>query len=68
MQEVEGGRRRLHEVITECRRLKETVVPLSPDEVIGGTDEGSRGFAQMHSAHCWGPPLCMPHCSTAAWQ
>ena len=28
-------------------------LPLCLDEVIGSTDEGSRSFAQMHSAYSW---------------
>ncbi len=42
--------------------------PLTPDEVIGCTDEGPRGFTQVHSAHCRAPTLHTPHCSTASPQ
>ena len=40
--------------------------PLCLDVVIGGTDEGSWGFTQMHRADCRLPTLQVTNCSPAS--
>lgn len=57
-----------HQLTFVCSAKNIRMSPLTPDEVIGCTDEGPRGFTQMHSAHGWAPTLRTPHCGTAIWR